>query len=52
MPKFQGFKPEDFKDNVADTKWRRKGQLGGALTTQLSTAMRCGIQVRANLPDA
>ncbi len=29
MPQFLGFKLEDFKDNVAGTQWRNKGQLGG-----------------------
>ena len=45
MPQFQGFKPEDFKDNVEGTSWRKKGQLGGALTAQLRE--RCGVAFKS-----
>ncbi len=45
MPQFLGFKLEDFKDNVAGTQWRNKGQLGGALTDSLQTL--CGVTFKS-----
>jgi hypothetical protein len=33
---FTGFQPDDFKKSATGTKWRGRGQLGGAVTKRLS----------------
>ena len=46
MPKFQGFEPEDFEDNVAGTRSRGTSRLGGVLTARLHERLRRGDQIR------
>jgi len=49
---FEGFKESDFKNSASGTKWRGRGQLGGAVTHKLSQGkLKINSWAFANKPE-